>query len=80
MNWWAPKRDSGWVEEVALPDTRGRRTGRPVPHPHRPAHPLGEFAQKVSFQPLSVPVSCAAVSWTRSFQVPLADSEEAFTV
>ncbi len=38
------------------------------------------MAQKVSFQPLSVPVSCAAVSWTRSFQVPLAVSEEAFTV
>ena len=35
---------------------------------------------KVSFQLLIVPTSCAAWSWTFSFQVPLADSEEAFTV
>ena len=35
---------------------------------------------KVSFQLLILPVSCAAWSWTFSFQVPLADSDEAFTV
>lgn len=37
-------------------------------------------SQKVSFQLLSRPVSEAATSWTRSFQVPLATSLEAFTV
>ncbi|GGY16366.1 hypothetical protein GCM10010384_23070 [Streptomyces djakartensis] len=64
------------------------KAGRPVPHPHRPARPLVARSrspfpwqyQKVSVHPLSVPVSCAAVSWTRSFQVPLALSPEAFTV
>ncbi|MFL5999079.1 MAG: hypothetical protein ACJ736_33135 [Streptomyces sp.] len=30
--------------------------------------------------PLSVAVSCATVSWTRRFQVPLAVSEEASTL
>jgi len=38
------------------------------------------FYGKVSFQLLMYPVSAAALSWTRSSQVPLAASAEAFTV
>ncbi len=60
------------------------RAGRPVSlHTGRPAlsskAARGELPQNVNCQLLSLPVSCAAVSWTRSFQVPLAVSPEAFT-
>jgi len=58
--------------------------GRPASiHACRPArlcHTFSSLVQKVSFQLLIVPVSEAATSWTRSFQVPLAVSLEASTV
>lgn len=40
----------------------------------------GLLCQKVRFQASILPVSEAALSLTRSFQVPFATSEEAFTV
>lgn len=39
-----------------------------------------EVYGNVSFQLLMRPTSCAATSWTFSFQVPLATSDEALTV
>lgn len=51
------------------------RTVRPARSGRR-----SDFDQNVSFQLLIRPVSCAATSCTRSFQVPLATSLEAFTV
>lgn len=56
--------------------------GGPADAPSASAGPpaFGGVTQNVSFQLFRVPVSWAAVSWTRSFQVPLAVSLEAFTV
>lgn len=71
---------------------RGRRTGESDPRGGAPLSVgLGEFVWpgltrigyacgKVIFQPLILPVSCAAWSWTFNCQVPLATSEDAFTV
>ncbi|AIS01153.1 hypothetical protein SGLAU_26075 [Streptomyces glaucescens] len=79
-----------------MPNTPGKKTGRAVPYrrarkkagrpvPIRTVRPArsgrrSDVGQNVSFQLLSRPVSCAATSRTRSFQVPLATSPEAFTV
>ncbi len=77
----------GWLKRrVDGIERRQKTTGRPVPirtgRPVRswPSVSSRPSAQKVSFQLLSLPVSCAAVSWTRSFQVPFAVSLDAFTV
>lgn len=61
-----------------------RRSGELV-HPERrslyvlPSSPVRAYGN-VSFQLLMRPTSCAATSWTFSFQVPLATSDEALTV
>ncbi|GAA2999367.1 hypothetical protein Sfulv_43180 [Streptomyces fulvorobeus] len=50
--------------------------GAPGPDPRdRP-----RTTQKVSLKLLILPVSCAAMSWTLSFQAPFATSDEALTV
>lgn len=61
-----------------------RRSGEWI-HPERrslhvpSSSPVRAYGN-VSFQLLMRPTSCAATSWTFSFQVPLATSDEALTV
>lgn len=47
---------------------------------YRPASHACPSSQKVSLKPLMVPLSPEYMSWTLSFQVPLATSDEALTV
>ncbi len=80
MNMNAPAAD-----RCPLASVGRRQWGVAVLRSGRSAGPVGRDQasrpepQKVSFQLLRRPVSEAATSWTRSFQVPLATSLEAFT-
>lgn len=77
--------------DVAMAWQKGAAPGSWIPGaapcvsgPERASRPaltrIGYACGKVIFQPLILPVSCAAWSWTFNCQVPLATSEEAFTV
>lgn len=73
------------AEKQVFGERCGRVTGVPSngvePSGGTPcSRPCAAVYGKVSFQLLIFPVSCAAWSWTFSCQVPLADSDEAFTV